>query len=138
MDDYAITYRGPDDSGRYVGLWAVPGDPHFRQTRTAAGDLATFATAAEAEANAGHQLVAHLRKRDGGFARATFENEHPASEGWLLARRSDGRWQIQAIDDDVGSDVFGDDFDAYCHVKERAVAGSDYHRAMLDLHGTAR
>lgn len=71
---------------------------------------------------------------DAGFAMAHFKNEHPASEGWLLARRSDGRWQIQAIDDDEGSDVLDDDFDAYAYVKDRAQS-SAYHRRAIELHG---
>lgn len=59
--DVAISYRGSKEDG-YIGLYTLPGDLHWRRCNDANGDLAICATSHEAEAMAGHHLVADLRK----------------------------------------------------------------------------
>lgn len=63
-----------------------------------------------------------------------FDNAQALTEGWMLSERDDGHLQVQMDDDQPN--VFDGDFQAFCFVKARALAGSDYHRRAVDLHGT--
>ena len=58
--DFAISYRS--DARGFVGVFALPGDAHFRQCRTPSGELRLRETYQEAEADAGHALVDALQK----------------------------------------------------------------------------
>lgn len=58
----AISYRAdPAAPGLYNGLFALASDTGWRVAKDAFGEPARFATPAEAEARAGHGLVAALR-----------------------------------------------------------------------------
>lgn len=59
-----LSYRGPDDQGRYHGLYAIPGDRGWRETPEG------YATAREAEAVAAHLMVSALRKALGNWSPA--------------------------------------------------------------------
>jgi hypothetical protein len=60
-NDYALTFHGDTECG-YHGVYALPGDPHWRHVRRADGTLLRRKTAKEAEADAGHRLVAELNR----------------------------------------------------------------------------
>ena len=57
--DFAISYRS--DARGFVGIFALPGDAHFRQCRTPSGELRWRATYQESEADASLALVDALQ-----------------------------------------------------------------------------
>lgn len=69
MGHYAISYRTDvRDPSKYNAVYAVPTDEHWRIGRDIFGEIAKYDTPAEAEASAGHRLVALLRSTERGLA----------------------------------------------------------------------
>jgi hypothetical protein len=62
MQDYRISYCGPNGRGKYTGVWAVPGDCHWRTLRDWTGENSYFDSPNEAVAYAGQMLCYHLNK----------------------------------------------------------------------------
>ena len=60
----SLSYLG-SEAGRYVGVYALPGDIRWRYVRAADGGLSYQESPEAAEASAGHALVAALRKLEG-------------------------------------------------------------------------
>ena len=61
MREVALSYQGPHGGKGYIGLFALPGDPHWRQCQDRDGPV-YHPTPAQAEADAAHRLVAALRR----------------------------------------------------------------------------
>lgn len=62
---YAISYRTDPEEGppAYIGVYRMPGDEHWTSAKNKFGVPLRRATPAEAEADAGHRLVAQLNER---------------------------------------------------------------------------
>ena len=61
-DAYQISFRSDGEQG-YHGVYALPGDPHWRCVRHADDRLLWRESSREAEADAGHRLVGELNRR---------------------------------------------------------------------------
>lgn len=61
-DNYAISYE-TRETGCYTGLWAVPGDVHWRSCRNDGGSATIQNTSADAIADAGFRMVGFLNKQ---------------------------------------------------------------------------
>ena len=64
VTEAAMSYSGPWDGKGYTGLFILPGDVHWRTCKDTAGQTVFHPTIAEAEADAGHRLVAALNRKD--------------------------------------------------------------------------
>jgi hypothetical protein len=60
MLDYCISYVGPNNQGKYLGVWATPEDTHWRTLRDWTGENSYFDSSNEAIAYAAQMLCYHL------------------------------------------------------------------------------